>query len=266
MREKVRLEVVGMTRTNSLRELVGDVILTEIHPTGSRYICEPAVLDTDEDYIIYVEEDDLKDVVNHLKDYGWEPCGEKLYETSVTVVVRKDELNLILINDYSQFKLWVLATETAKKLNLIKKPDRITLFKAFREGITYVSKPNVDKEAVLNRLENGVDEPQEDHEAGDLWVRDEPLEGVNMAPLPVEEEQVPVGLPEVFAHALRQGNDPVPEDAVHMNIDNQRLLRGGVVFNPNVPALNDVEREFARNGEEWMDVNGFWRRADGGLV
>jgi hypothetical protein len=99
------------------------------HPTGSNYICDPPVNDTDIDYVVY------------YKDFGmiprkWErPASSPGYETEKPEVgnslsLRWYNYNLIAVSTEDLFNRWVKATEIAKDLNLLKKRDRISLFDA----------------------------------------------------------------------------------------------------------------------------------------
>lgn len=104
--------------------------------TGSSVICNPPVLDTDIDFVIKSKDVDI------LKDYltrelrfnvmsGEE--SETNYEglnngSEYFYSLKKDNINIMLVQDESFFIKWLNATLLAKKLNLLKKEDRITLF------------------------------------------------------------------------------------------------------------------------------------------
>lgn len=102
-----------------------------VFPTGSRYICSPPVTDTDEDYLVYTN--DLGTTWNSLVLQGYTTTTEPFYEgldKSFFTSWRKEDVNVILISDKTKYDRFVLATKVAKKLNLLKKEDRITLFHA----------------------------------------------------------------------------------------------------------------------------------------
>ena len=103
-------------------------------PTGSRYICDPPPMDTDEDTVILVG--DLNRTRVHLTCCGWDIPNNDKYaemENKDGWFSAKKEIdgvlkNYIIIQDQDKYRKWVIATETAKKLNLLKKEDRIFLF------------------------------------------------------------------------------------------------------------------------------------------
>ena len=46
---------------------------------------------------------------------------------------RRGEVNLIVVDTYTEFRKWRVATAAAKQMNLVKKQDRIDLF----QGVLY---------------------------------------------------------------------------------------------------------------------------------
>lgn len=103
-----------------------------IYQTGSSVICNPSVTDTDIDYVIYTNEETKLDTF--LKCEGFrDSCRDKEeYDLGLDgfYCYRRENINLIVINDGKLYRKWVGATNLAKKLNLLKKEDRITLFQA----------------------------------------------------------------------------------------------------------------------------------------
>lgn len=96
------------------------------HPTGSRYICNPAPTDTDNDTVFLVN--GFYDWVNTLRNEGWEDCGPDYEETGRFRAFRKGEENFICTEEEDFYLSYVKATEGAKALNLLNKEDRIKLF------------------------------------------------------------------------------------------------------------------------------------------
>lgn len=96
------------------------------YPTGSRYICNPPVMDTDKDTVFLVN--GFYDFAQMLRDDGWEDCGIQYEGIGEFQAFRKGEDNYIVTEDPEFFKCYVKATEAAKALNLLNKDDRITLF------------------------------------------------------------------------------------------------------------------------------------------
>ena len=123
------------------------------HPTGSRFICDPPVLDTDDDWVILVE--DLEYAKYKAARLDWYHAGGGYYregsdheELGPFVSMRQPEgnSNYIFTEDAEFYDRYVAATLLAKKYNLLNKPDRIQLFHAVLYG-EYIDPP-VPKEAV----------------------------------------------------------------------------------------------------------------------
>lgn len=108
-----------------------------VHPTGSREICNPPPIETDDDYIVLVR--DIEKAELYLEtsvlatSEGSEP-DDMFGNDSSFVSMRLGEVNFILTQDLHFFSKFVLATKVARKLNLLKKDDRICLFQAILYG------------------------------------------------------------------------------------------------------------------------------------
>lgn len=103
--------------------------------TGSRYICNPPVLNTDDDRVVLIKES-FAEYAQFLLDEGFEVTilnsnysgandGRHPFFTA-----RKGELNLIVMNSKEGFRYWLMATELAKKFNVKDRSDRVDLFVA----------------------------------------------------------------------------------------------------------------------------------------
>jgi len=110
-------------------------------PTGSRYICDPPVTTTDVDFVLFV--DDIQAAYKQLRETSWKIGGEdnKTYGEpevnswfSAKKKINEALVNYIVVSDQDQFSKWVTATELAKKLNLLKREDRIALFEVVVKG------------------------------------------------------------------------------------------------------------------------------------
>jgi len=99
-------------------------------PTGSNYICNPPVTNTDVDEMFLV--DDLQEVNFQLTGLGWTKCGleEEAYQDKPShwAAYRKENMNALLTTDLKYFMDFFKATEEAKHLNLLNKKDRVALF------------------------------------------------------------------------------------------------------------------------------------------
>jgi len=97
------------------------------HPTGSRYICNPAPKDTDNDTVMLVN--GFYDWQQALLNDGWEQCGDYEFGGQFNAF-RKGQENYIVTEDEDFFNRYIFATEAARSLNLLVKDDRIKLFQA----------------------------------------------------------------------------------------------------------------------------------------
>ena len=99
-------------------------------PTGSNYICNPPVTNTDVDEMFLV--DDLQEVNFQLTGLGWKKCGleEETYQDKPShwAAYRKENMNALLTTNLKYFMDFFKATEEAKHLNLLNKEDRVALF------------------------------------------------------------------------------------------------------------------------------------------
>jgi hypothetical protein len=96
-------------------------------PTGSNYICNPPVSNTDIDAMFLVA--DLTQIHPILLELGWTVCGITEYALGgIWSAYRKGTDNAILTDDLNHYMNMFKATEIAKERNLLNKADRITLF------------------------------------------------------------------------------------------------------------------------------------------
>lgn len=139
---KSAFEYMKETKTGMFSSYKVDVVepyrapvLEACWPTGSRYICSPPPVDTDDDTIILVDELPL---VEGMESIGWKLDVGKSDNPEVYthapdygirwVSYRKGIKNLIYTNDRTYYIKFVAATELAKKMNLVNKADRVKLF------------------------------------------------------------------------------------------------------------------------------------------
>jgi hypothetical protein len=101
------------------------------YATGSRVICDPPVLDTDEDYVVLTKFGTLKTL---LEDGYVRTSAEHDYDITGFVAFRKGNVNLIATDKADFYHSFVNATRLAKALNLRDKKHRIALFQAVLYG------------------------------------------------------------------------------------------------------------------------------------
>lgn len=109
--------------------------------TGSRVICNPPPEDTDDDYLFLCNEGSLPALEKKLLADGFKIGGSggrgvALYKKpdpfdfSAFASYKKGSSNIILTMNPEYFTRFGNATKLAKRLNLLKKEDRVTLFEA----------------------------------------------------------------------------------------------------------------------------------------
>jgi hypothetical protein len=110
-------------------------------PVGSRVTCSPAPTDTDEDHLVWVAILQRADEI--LVAAGWVFGGNETSGGNDFVSWRKDDVNLIVTDDMEFYGKFMLASNLAKRFNLLDKADRIALF----QGVMYgheTSRPTLD--------------------------------------------------------------------------------------------------------------------------
>lgn len=104
--------------------------------TGSRVICNPAPEDTDIDYLAYVPEHKQHKFLCMLCENDFVVGGDdsSCDDEEEFQSFKRGNLNIILTFNEAFYRKFKLATKVAKKLNLLKKEDRIMLFQAILYG------------------------------------------------------------------------------------------------------------------------------------
>ncbi len=95
--------------------------------TGSRAICVPTPLDTDEDYIVLVQRDRS---LSWLADIGFVESINEGYDESWMSAWRLDYFNVVITDDPCFFDRFSAATLLAGQRNILGKEDRLMLFKS----------------------------------------------------------------------------------------------------------------------------------------
>lgn len=113
----------------------------QITPVGSRITCSPPPLNTDQDWILYVDQTKYKGLVDHLLADGWDVGGSlvPLDESNLPPEwrfnsLKKGEDNIVITDSAVFHERFLAASAIAKKLNLLVKQDRIDLFQAVLYG------------------------------------------------------------------------------------------------------------------------------------
>jgi len=125
----------------------------KIIPSGSRTTCNPAPTDTDEDFVVLIKSTHgAFDFIEHMEGKGYTTDGDESYDIMVDLEedagwasFKKGTTNYIVTMDEDLFGKWVLATNIAKRLNLLKKEDRVKLF----QYVLYEAKVSVEDGGVV---------------------------------------------------------------------------------------------------------------------
>ncbi len=111
-----------------------------IVPVGSRITCNPPPMDTDEDFLVLVQ--NKREAILGLKEMGFEYSAdpevaaeyERMNETSQWSFTSMflGHVNYIVTDSAFFFERFLTATHVCKTLNLMNKADRILVFEAAR--------------------------------------------------------------------------------------------------------------------------------------
>lgn len=88
----------------------------------------------DEDWLVEIPWTRYETYKKHLKEEGFVQEGNDGYPVR-SIPFRKGKLNYIIVTDPVLAEKWKLANEVVKKLQLKNRNDRITVYKAVRDGI-----------------------------------------------------------------------------------------------------------------------------------
>lgn len=112
--------------------------IISITPVGSRVTCVPAPTDTDQDYLVLIKEGASNKITLDLIINKYTLDGKKEgYESEDNIFNswKKDDINLIVTEDKEFAEKFLIATKIAKENNLLRKEDRINLFKIILYGL-----------------------------------------------------------------------------------------------------------------------------------
>lgn len=122
--EKKRLELSLLTGI--------DIPILDFMPFGSAHVCNPPVTNTDEDYVILVEDMDLIDSM--MRKHGFSNCD--LYDqiSANFTSYRCGKLNFTFTIDDLMYTRYMAATLLATRLNLQNKQQRVRLYALLEHG------------------------------------------------------------------------------------------------------------------------------------
>lgn len=118
--------------------------IVHIYPTGSNYICNPQVIDTDIDILVLVT--DINGSYNACTCRDWEDCyreatpkehlayqEEKRYGV-IWHALRRGIINIMIVEDIDWYHASVAATELCKAWNILDRDRRIRIFRNLKYG------------------------------------------------------------------------------------------------------------------------------------
>ena len=111
-----------------------------VTPVGSRVTCNPPPVDTDLDLLVLVDEDSLTDAFAMLRLLDFNHDGSEISDKldfvpdSAFASYSRGEVNVIITSDEDVHRRFLAASSVAKRLNLLRKEDRVALFQAVLYG------------------------------------------------------------------------------------------------------------------------------------
>jgi len=113
----------------------------QVTRVGSRATCDPAPLDTDEDWLMLIRAEDFGLLVDSLLAEGWEVGGSLIAPDDSSLPAeerfssfRRDDQNLLITASEQFHRRFLAASAFAKRMNLLSKSDRIALFQTVLYG------------------------------------------------------------------------------------------------------------------------------------
>lgn len=116
-------------------EAMEDVVLVSLF--GSRYVCNPPVMDTDLDYLMEVKPGATR-IYEFIESTGWTLDGSYQKHMSDFTSYRKGGVNLVISDNPEFCSVSRFATQVCKALNLSDKYKRVLLYNSFRDFFTIV--------------------------------------------------------------------------------------------------------------------------------
>jgi len=143
-----------LPRLKNLKRLLPEA---QIYPTGSRYVCDPPVMNTDIDFGVYSTDKTIKERIIKLgyKDTtNNEPAYHFQNEGYEFTAFRKRSVNLILTHSKKFIDRHMVATHICKRKNVRDKLNRVFIHEAVRgtyntgyiENVDFSSNQELDTE------------------------------------------------------------------------------------------------------------------------
>ena len=110
-----------------------------MEPCGSRVTCVPAPTDTDQDWLLLVKPESLSELLFFCTSTGWVVGGSHIQselDDKKFISLTLGDDNIIITTSIEFFNKHQLATNVAKRLNILNKDHRICLFQAILYGVS----------------------------------------------------------------------------------------------------------------------------------
>ena len=187
-------------------------------PTGSNYICNPPVTNTDIDtmYLVY----NLQEAHHCLIRNNWEPClsedkKDTYQDLNISMLAYRQGIHNALITESEAYFLdFYKATEEAKKLNLLNKEDRIKLFNKYIDKYKKVTKKLTGYIPLTYTVDALLDEPPR---LGNLTAQD------NMATAEFRELTIADMYNQYMMHRLQNNTTPTPPGLAYNTATTQTI-------------------------------------------
>jgi hypothetical protein len=138
-----------------------------IEPVGSRVTCNPPPMDTDEDWLVFLQPGDFaqfEDVL--ICGKGFELGGSRIHAGGCLIgdpgsfqSYTLGHINVIATASESFFDKFMEATAEAKRLNLLVKSDRIALFQKILYGVNNAAPVPLPPYPVAGFKDDGLEWP-----------------------------------------------------------------------------------------------------------
>lgn len=140
--------VYWLTIAPRLHQLKALLPVASIHPTGSRYVCNPPVMNTDIDFVIYSQ----SSVAARLLKAGFNVTSLKEYaqviDKSKFKCWRRGKVNLVVTHDKAFAEAFQTGTHISKRFNVKEKWHRIVIHGTLRGESWSFEYPNMDQRIV----------------------------------------------------------------------------------------------------------------------
>ena len=131
-------------------------IVPQTVAVGSRVTCSPPPQGTDADYLVHYLPEQADALWRSVGKDGWEFGGSEIANDVNTTPVedrfysyRLGDINLIITSSQTFAHRFLAASSVAKRLNLMKKDDRIALFQAVLYGRIDAEIPTLPDEGLF---------------------------------------------------------------------------------------------------------------------